>query len=203
MCEMKINEVTYKLHPVYDLFGADKNGNVISVMTWQSPERHAKSGELKVKGRNTKRTVRCDVLVFIWETHNGLKPKSFIVTRINGDDRDNSVDNLQLKEKPKTRFSPEERIKRDSESRAKWRNTAWKCPDCGFLTTNNASGHHRRVCKYTKNPYSEDEKLMIKNRKDHWKRQKFICELCHKEYSNNYRCLHMRYCRKKYCEMEG
>ena len=121
MSELRINDMKYKLHPKYNLFGASEDGTVISIVTMLPPKRHEKSGDIIVKGRETKMARRCKVIVFIWESHNGIVPVNFVVKRINGEG--NHVNNLYLEEKPKTRFSPEERAQRDHACMVKWRNT--------------------------------------------------------------------------------
>ena len=195
MTSIRVNDKKYFMHPKYDLFGADKKGNTISLITLKKPEVHLKSGDLFVKGRENKRKVRCTVIVFIWEVFNGVVPKNCVVKRKAGGG--NNLDNLHLEEKTRRRFSPEERKVRDNESMKRWRDAVWDCPDCGFRTTNNARGHHRRACKFSVNPFTEAEKETKNEKSRRWNNERWICELCHNEYTNGYKPLHRQYCKNR------
>ena len=198
MSRIRVNDKEYFTHPKYDLFCADKDGNIISIVTLKLPRVHLKSGDLLVKGRETKRLTRCTVIVFVWEVFNGIVPNNYVVKRKAGEG--NNLDNLQLEEKTRKKLSPEERKQRDRACAVRWRNTVWDCPDCGFRTTNNASGHHKRACKFSNNPYTEEEKRIRHNKNMRWNMRRWTCDLCDKEYSNSYRIIHRQYCKQRKME---
>ena len=205
MSEVKIivGEKIFRPHPKYRLFAADSCGSVITIPSFEHVDCD-NEGNILVKSLTARRRHSHSKIVFIWECFRGLKNKDEIVCRVNDDLANDEIINLKLVKivKTRTKLSPEERSKRNAECMARWRNRVWVCPDCGFRTTNNASRHHKRMCKFTANPYSEDEKQRIKDNNDRWKNGRFICELCHNVYSNNYRCIHMRICRKKHHDLE-
>ena len=191
MTRIIVNNIKYKLHPVYDLFGADKKGNMICIITKIPPESNSSGSRIKIRSQNS-RHFMYDKLVFICECHNGEKPKDKTVLRVSDTDSNDELVNLQLIDV----------CKRNEIVMSRWRNTAWKCLDCGFQTTNNASRHHRRVCKYSKSPYTEEEMNKINALRDTWKKQKLICKRCGKQLVNSGKYAHNRICEKKYLKME-
>ena len=135
-----------------------------------------------------------DKLVFIWECHNGLKPKDKTVIHTSDVDSDDELDNLQLID-----FS-----KRNEIIASRWRNKYWVCPDCEFQTTNNASRHHKRVCKYATKRYSEEEFNRLTESRNKWRNQTFDCPTCGNTYKNNYKTVHTALCeKKKHRQMEN
>ena len=191
-----IKNVKYNLHPIYDLFGANENGEIINIVNRQPPEVN-NSGKIRVKSHENK-TKLYKILVFIWETHNGFIPHNLHVERKDNDEMNNSVNNLVIvKRTLRKRLSPEERLRRNNEKKERWRNTEWTCSDCGFKTNNNASRHHKRVCKYSTNKYTQEELDRRAETNENWRIRRFICEFCGEQYSNNYKTVHKRICENR------
>ena len=191
-----INNVKYNIHPIYDLFGANNNGDIINIVNRKPPEVN-KSGKIRVKSHENKSKLY-KILVFIWETHNGLKPNNTKIERKEDDETNNCINNLVImKRKLKNRLSPEERLRRNKEKAIRWRNAEWTCSDCGFKTNNNASRHHKKVCKYSTNKYTQEELDRMTETNNNWRLRRFICEFCGEQYSNNYKSVHKRICEKR------
>ena len=191
-----IKNVKYNLHPIYDLFGANENGEIINIVNRQPPEVN-NSGKIRVKSHNNK-TKLYKILVFIWESHNGLVPHNLHIERKDNNELNNCVDNLEIvKRTLRKKLSPEERLKRNNEKKEIWKKTEWICKDCGFKTNNNASRHHKRVCKYSKNKYTQEELDRRAETNENWRIRRFICEFCGEQYSNNYKYVHKRICENR------
>lgn len=190
MSMLKINDIEYRLHPVFNLFGADKNGNIIDV-TKMALLSDIKNEKIKVRGCLMARVKSYRLLVFIWESYNGIKPRNLNVKRKDEDESNNCIDNLILvKRTLKNRLSPEDRAKKLKEKIEIWRKSEWVCPDCGFKTTNNSSRYHQRVCG------DENKQRRIYNG-TRWIDRNFDCHFCGKSYKNSYRYLHLKSCGQK------
>ena len=98
MFRIAINECVYYVHPVYDLYAADKNGNVIHIVKKVSfiGFQH-NSGYLRVAVRKYGGKMS-HVLShrFIWECFNGEIPEDKVIDHINEDKKDNRLCNLQM-----------------------------------------------------------------------------------------------------------
>ena len=186
-----MNNVKYRLHPVYFLFGADKKGNMISIITKRPPVSNSSGSRIKIRGQ-TPRYFMYDKLVFIWECHNGVKPKDKTVIHASDTDSDDGLDNLQLIDESK----------RHEIMSARWKNKFWECPDCGFQTTNNARSHHGKVCVYSNDRYTDQEIARMKRNRTNWKNREFDCQFCGKTYRNYYKCVHTALCEKKHRNLE-
>ena len=191
MSSIRVNNMKYKLHPVYDLFGADKKGNIICIITKRQPVTNPSGTRIQIKTQKQSKFMY-NKLVFIWECHKGEIPKNKTVVHMSYINPEDKLDNLQLIDVSK----------RNAFAAERWRNTAWDCPDCGFQTTNNARGHHKRACKFSKNPYTEAEKRIKHNNNLRWNAMRWTCELCGKEYYNSYKIVHKKICEKKHRVME-
>ena len=186
-----MNNVKYRLHPVYNLFGADKKGNLISVITKRPPISNSSGSRIKIRGQ-TPRHFMFDKLVFIWECNNGVIPKDKTVLHASDTDSDDEIDNLQLVDVNK----------RHEIVAARWKNKFWECPGCGFQTTNNARRHHKKVCRYSNDPYSDEENARTNRNRINWKNKEFDCQFCGKSYRNYYKYVHTALCERKHREME-
>ena len=140
-------------------------------------------------------------ITLIWECHHGLTKKDEYICRLDDENNDEII-NLKLCKLIKKQLSPDERLMRNMLNREKWRNTVWDCPDCGFRTTNNASRYHKRACKYSKNPFTEEQMQKMKQSTDSWRNTIFQCPICSKSYKNGYKNVHLVLCEKKHCKME-
>ena len=189
MSSIRVNNMKFKLHPVYDLFGADKKGNVISIITKKQPVTNPGGTSIKIKTLDRNKFMY-NKLVFIWECHRGEIPKNKTVVHISYINPNDKLNNLKLIDI----------AERNAYAAERWRNTAWECPDCGFQTTNNAKGHHKRACKFSVNPFTEEEKKNRNERNIKWNNERWICELCHNVYSKGYKSLHRQYCKNRKME---
>lgn len=196
MSIIRVNNVEYKIHPIFDLFGVDNNGNIINICTKKAAEHNQETNDVKVKSFDMPKFRQYNKLVFVWESNKGMMSKGDTVCRINEEQANDGIQNLRLVKIIKIKLSPKEIKLRDKMKNDIWRNTVWDCPDCGFRTTNNASGHHRRVCKYSKNPYSEEEFEKKNASRKKWARKTFICEQCGKQLVNSGKYAHKRICKR-------
>ena len=99
MSKIEINNCVYKIHPVYDLYGADEDGNIINIVkkvpmkgvkhttgyTMCTVRKHAQ------KGHKTLQVHR-----FVYECYNGIIPEGKVIDHINDIKNDNRLSNLQL-----------------------------------------------------------------------------------------------------------
>ena len=189
---IRIKNVKYRLHPVYDLFGADKKGNMICIITKEPPESNSSGSRVKIKSNKSK-SIMYDKLVFIWECHNGLKPEDKTVLYTSDTESDDELDNLQL-------IDIDERNKIVA---TRWKNKQWICSDCGFQTTNNAKRHHKRMCEYSTKRYSEEELNRLIETRKKWRNKTFDCPICGNEYENYYKTVHTALCERKHRKMEN
>ena len=89
----------YWIHPVYDLYGANKKGEVINIDRGVPMKgNYANSGYLMVgvrgSGVGEQKTVQAHR--FVYECYNGLIPDGMVIDHINDIKDDNRVKNLQL-----------------------------------------------------------------------------------------------------------
>ena len=96
---MKIKNVSYNIHPVYDLYGADEDGNIINIIK-KVPMKGTKHAtgymmcgvrKYAQKGHKSYQVHR-----FIWECYNGVIPEGKVIDHINNIRDDNRLCNLQL-----------------------------------------------------------------------------------------------------------
>ena len=99
MKKIIIDDCVYSVHPIYGLYAASKDGNIIHIIK-QVPHKgnktntgymicgvrkHGQSGQKKYQAHR-----------FIWECFNGLIPDGKEIDHINNDKEDNRLCNLQL-----------------------------------------------------------------------------------------------------------
>lgn len=193
-----LNNNIYRLHPVYDLYGADVDGNIIDIIKKVPINDDRKMRTIivrKVKGMQPKQ-YKTDV--FVWESHNGIKPRGMIITHVNKNEEDNRIDNLRLeKELRKSTYNKQpfdEQKYRNVECLKRWRDREWICQKCGAVKTNNTSRHHKRICPFTDKSFTEEEKENKKMNDKVWSKKMFKCSKCGKQYRNNYKSIHSRKC---------
>ena len=98
MTKIEINDCVYNIHPVYNLYGANKDGDIIHIIK-----------KTPVKGNKNKGYMMCMVRKygqngykclyfhrFIWECFNGIIPDDKVIDHINNNTGDNRLCNLQL-----------------------------------------------------------------------------------------------------------
>ena len=96
MTTITINECVYKVHPIYDLYAADSDGNLINIIT-KVPHKWNKSNRGYMKCRARKHGQK-DYYVhrFIYECFNNVIPDGKEIDHINNIRDDNRLFNLQL-----------------------------------------------------------------------------------------------------------
>ena len=99
MNKIEIKNCVYKVHPVYNLYASDENGNIIHVVK-QVPsmgQKH-KSGYLMCVVRKHGQNGQKGYMVhrFVYECFNSLIPDGKVVDHINNLKDDNRLCNLQL-----------------------------------------------------------------------------------------------------------
>ena len=99
MTIMIVNDRKYKLHPVYNAYGASKRGDVINIKR-QKPSFGTKqrNGYMKitVRGVGQKQDKSMFVHRFVYECYHGVIQNGLHVDHINENIEDNRLPNLQL-----------------------------------------------------------------------------------------------------------
>ena len=98
MSKIEISKCVYSVHPIYDLYASDENGNLINIIK-KVPSKGKKnnSGYMQCCIRKYRgRQKRYYVHRFVWECHNGIIPEGKVTDHINNDKKDNRLCNLQL-----------------------------------------------------------------------------------------------------------
>ena len=99
MSNIEINNCVYKVHPVYNLYASDKNGNIIHLVK-QVPsigQKH-KSGYMLCMVRKHGQNGQKGYMVhrFAYECFNGKIPDGKVIDHVNNIKDDNRLCNLQL-----------------------------------------------------------------------------------------------------------
>ena len=99
MSNIEINNCVYKVHPVYNLYASDGNGNIIHLVK-QVPsigQKH-KSGYLMCVVRKHGQNGQKGYMVhrFVYECFNGIIPDGKVINHVNNIKDDNRLCNLQL-----------------------------------------------------------------------------------------------------------
>ena len=99
MSNIKINNCVYKVHPVYNLYASDGNGNIIHLVkqVTSTGQKH-KNGYLfcmvRKHGQNGQKGYY--VHRFVYECFNGIIPDGKVIDHVNNIKDDNRLCNLQL-----------------------------------------------------------------------------------------------------------
>ena len=98
MSKIGINECVYSVHPVYDLYASDENGNIINIIKKVPSKGHNNhSGYMQcVVRKYGGRQKSYYVHRFVWECFNGSIPEGKVIDHFNNDKKDNRLCNLQL-----------------------------------------------------------------------------------------------------------
>ena len=99
MSNIKINNCVYKVHPVYNLYASDGNGNIIHLVKQvPSTGQKRKNGYLfcmvRKHGQNGQKGYY--VHRFVYECFNGIIPDGKVIDHVNNIKDDNRLCNLQL-----------------------------------------------------------------------------------------------------------
>ena len=99
MTNIEIENIIYKVHPVYNLYASDENGNIIHLVKQvPSTGRKNKNGYLlcmvRKHGQNGQKA--CYVHRFAYECFNGIIPDGKVIDHVNNIKDDNRLCNLQL-----------------------------------------------------------------------------------------------------------
>ena len=89
----------YWIHPIYDYYGANKQGEVINVDRCVPMKGNSENdGYLKVcvRGSGVKKQKSVIAHRFIYECYNGIIPDDMVIDHINDNKQDNRLKNLQL-----------------------------------------------------------------------------------------------------------
>ena len=99
MSNIEINDCVYKVHPVYNLYASDKNGNIIHLVKQvPSKGRKHKNGYLLCMVRKHGQNGQKGYYVhrFVYECFNGIIPDGKVIDHVNNIKDDNRLCNLQL-----------------------------------------------------------------------------------------------------------
>ena len=126
MSKIKIDNYVYFVHPVYDLYASDENGNIIHILK-KVPFKGSKTDKgylnLSVRKYGSKqKSYRSHR--FTWECFNGEIPNGKEIDHINNNKEDNRLCNLQL-------LTPKQNCKKSAKER-----------DYSFVANN----HKNRKC---------------------------------------------------------
>ena len=88
----------FNIHPIYDLYGADINGNIIHIIKKIPHKGHKNRDYLMCMVKKYGQKVQKSMFVhrFIWECFNGLIPDNKVIDHINDNAEDNRLCNLKL-----------------------------------------------------------------------------------------------------------
>ena len=98
MSNIEISNCVYKVHPIYDLYASDKDGNVINIIK-EVPHLGHKSSSVYLQCSVRKYSGKYKVYYvhrFVWECYNGNIPEGKVIDHINNNKEDNRLCNLQL-----------------------------------------------------------------------------------------------------------
>ena len=99
MTTITIDNCVYNVHPVYDLYASDENGNIIHIIN-KVPTKGAKNHNgymhcgVRKHAQPSYKTYQ--VHQFLWECFNGVIPEGKVIDHINNNREDNCLCNLQL-----------------------------------------------------------------------------------------------------------
>ena len=112
MSNFEINDCVYRIHPVYDLYAANENGEFINIIKKVPLKGNKKdNGYLGCSVRKYgERAKKYKVHRFVWECFNGLIPEGKQIDHINDIRDDNRLCNLQL-------LTPQENCKKSAKNR--------------------------------------------------------------------------------------
>ena len=99
MSNIEINNCVYKVHPVYNLYASDKNGNIIHLVKQvPNPGHKLKNGYLACMVRKHGQNGQKKYFVhrFAYECFNGKIPDGKVIDHVNNIKDDNRLCNLQL-----------------------------------------------------------------------------------------------------------
>ena len=99
MSKIEINECVYHIHPIYNLYAANKYGEIVHIIK-QLPlnGNNQPNGYMMCSVRKHAQKGRKSYYVhrFIWECFNGLIPNGWVIDHINNTKDDNRLCNLQI-----------------------------------------------------------------------------------------------------------
>lgn len=99
MSKIVLNAVEYQIHPNYDLYASDKDGNVINIIKkvpHKGNKDHSRYQCCSVRKYQQKGQKAYQVHRFVWECFNGIIPEGRVIDHINNNKEDNRLCNLQL-----------------------------------------------------------------------------------------------------------
>ena len=99
MTKIEINKCVFYVHPIYDLYAADSDGNIINTIK-REPNKGNKLNNgyfnvyVRKHGQSGRKTYKAHR--FIYECFNGVMPEGKVIDHINNNKEDNRLCNLQL-----------------------------------------------------------------------------------------------------------
>ena len=94
-----INELKFRVHPVYDQYAASKCGKIVNIdrkTILLGQLEHSGYLRCTVREKNTKERKRVQVHRFVWECYHGIIMNGLVIDHINDDRIDNRLCILQL-----------------------------------------------------------------------------------------------------------
>ena len=93
-----MNDCVYSVHPIYDLYASDENGNIINIIK-KVPIKGKKkyNGYIHIGVRKYRGKLKMYYAHrFVWECFNGIIPEGKVIDHINNKKEDNELSNLQI-----------------------------------------------------------------------------------------------------------
>ena len=95
--KIEIKNCVYKVHPIYDLYAANKEGEVIHLARKEPISPKQRNGYMQCTVKKYKQSQKTHYIHrFVWECYNGPIPDDKVIDHINDKKDDNRLCNLQL-----------------------------------------------------------------------------------------------------------
>ena len=210
MSNIKINHCVYKVHPVYNLYASDENGNIIHLVRQvPSPGQKHKSGYLVCMVRKHGQNGQKNYFVhrFVYECFNGIIPDDKVVDHVNNIKDDNRLCNLQLMTYYNSMYAVNQYLGINA---GIVKMVCEKINDCktGISKIDNHSYKFEYVNKqdmpdnYIKSANRRSNRVPDEDKKKHqkeamkrWQQKEYECPKCGKIYKNSYRFVHKKKCK--------
>ena len=99
MTEIIIEKCVFSIHPIYDLYAADSDGNVINIVKkvpHKGNKNHTSYLKFCVRKHGQSEFNTYFIHRFVWECFYGIIPEGKVIDHINKNKEDNRLCNLQL-----------------------------------------------------------------------------------------------------------
>jgi len=95
--EIDVNGLRFRVHPVYDQYGASRCGKLLNIETILLGSPGMNGVNCSVRSVNSKKYKKMTLQKFVYECYHGLVPARKVIKHIDGDVLNNRLSNLFLK----------------------------------------------------------------------------------------------------------